>query len=114
MLLRFKPETKVEQLDTMLLRGILGLCFVFKETTGRNELTITSVNEGKHKPDSLHYKGKAVDLRCNDMPDEQVAAIVARFKYIYDAEYDLVWEGKDSPNEHLHLEHDPGNKNHEG
>jgi hypothetical protein len=67
------------------------------------ELVITSVCEGKHGPNSLHYSGKATDLRTRVFKSEAYineAASLIR-KRLTD-EYDVVVEAT-----HIHVEFDP-------
>jgi len=111
-LLRFKEDTIVKQLDTALFPGLIMLCGIMERILDINEIWITSVQDGKHKSQSLHNAGRALDIRCKIYPPEKVQAIVEEFKAFYDAEYDLIWESQGKPWEHLHLEYDPGNQNH--
>ena len=111
-LLRFKLGVLVEKLDTQLLPGLLALCHFMETILGVREVWITSVNDGVHKPGSLHAEGRAVDIRCKQYVASQVEQVVAEFKSFYDADYDLIWENRGLPNEHLHCEYDPENRNH--
>ena len=110
-LLRFKYGVVVGVLDTNLLPGLLSLCHFMETILGVHEITITSVNDGTHKPGSLHYSGQAIDIRSKIYPKPEVSRVVQEFKKLYDAEYDLIWENPGEPAEHLHLEFDPGNTN---
>lgn len=109
--LRFKDGVRVHTLDTQLLPGLLSLCQMMEEVLGLREVWITSVNEGVHKRLSLHYFGQAVDIRTKPYPRDKVQQVLDGFKRFYDREYDLIWENKNLPAEHFHLEFDPGNKN---
>lgn len=71
------------------------------------ECTITSINDGKHKAGSLHYKGKAADVRTKGHPQVAMQRIVKTAKALLDAEFDIVWEDVGLDNEHLHIEYDP-------
>jgi len=108
--LRFKPGTKVETLDTNLFAGLLALVHNLVTEFG-GEVVITSVNDGVHKIDSLHYVGRAVDIRCKYYDRARLSRVIAEFKRQYDEYYDLVWERPGTPGEHLHCEYDPGNRN---
>jgi len=106
-LLLFKPGVAVNRLDTSILPGLLRLCYFMETILGTSSVTVTSVNEGPHKSGSLHFVGKALDIRSKYYPPDKVAEVVAAFKAEYDREYDLLWENQGQPNEHLHLEFDP-------
>jgi len=116
LLLHFKPGTEVTLLDTNLLPGLLSLCHFMETILGITEGTVTSVNDGVHKVGSLHYVGRAIDIRSKIYPPALVSQVVQAFKKLYNTTehpYDLIWENPGQPGEHLHLEYDPGNKNHE-
>ena len=111
MTLRFKDGTVIKQLDPALLPGLVQLAMFVHEEIGVDELWITSVNDGQHKSGSLHYIGRAVDIRCKYFAGDQVERVIARFKALYDRDYDLLWESQGTMTEHLHLEFDPENQN---
>jgi hypothetical protein len=110
--LHFKPEVKLDGLDTSILPGFLALCHFMETILGLDTVTVTAALDGTHKVGSLHYVGRALDIRCKPYPPVKVSEVVQAFKKTYDAEYDLIWENPGTPNEHLHLEYDPGNQNH--
>lgn len=63
---------------------------------------ITSARDGEHKTDSLHYSGKAIDLRTRDM-DTGIARKVTRdIQNELGRDYDVILE-----HNHIHLEYDP-------
>lgn len=69
------------------------------------DLVITSAHDGEHKEGSLHYVGKAVDLRTHDLG---AAAKLNWFRLLGRAlnplGFDVILE-RDP--EHLHIEFDP-------
>lgn len=66
-------------------------------------MTITSIKDGRHRSDSLHYKGLAVDIRINDMGGlENVNKILQLAADFLGNEFDIVLES-----DHIHLEFDP-------
>lgn len=67
---------------------------------GLKSITITEGTGGKHSPKSLHYKGRALDVRSSDVPnrDQFLKALRAYFG----PDYDVVFEG-----DHFHIEFDP-------
>jgi hypothetical protein len=62
---------------------------------------ITSASDGVHGPNSLHYKGKALDLRTNNIPRHALPALHADLKTALGPQFDVVLES-----DHIHLEHD--------
>lgn len=107
----FKPGTKVNELDVNLLHGLLNLASIMETELDLSSITVTSVNDGVHKVGSLHYAGKAVDIRSKIYDRLKLGKVVERFKGLYDSDFDLIWESQGKDNEHLHLEYDPGNRN---
>ena len=64
---------------------------------------ITAGREGLHSKTSLHYKGRAIDIRINDIPDYvQVVAYRDAIKEALGSGYDVVLETT-----HIHIEWDP-------
>lgn len=63
---------------------------------------ITSGSDGKHGPNSLHYQGKALDLRTRHLTVEQIPLIHRELKIALGTQFDVVLEG-----DHLHIEFDP-------
>ena len=62
---------------------------------------ITSTNEGKHLPNSMHYRNKAIDLR---LPFDTVTHnkdFVTELKLRLGKDYDIIYE-----KDHIHLEWD--------
>lgn len=68
---------------------------------------VTSGVDGTHKSGSLHYSGAAFDLRIHNVPLDKRAPLYARLKAALGEDYDVLWEAKGTPNEHLHVEYNP-------
>lgn len=68
------------------------------------DLVITSGNDSKHMPGSLHYHGRACDYRIWGMSDEIVHDVVNLLKQKLGPDYDVVLE-----KDHIHCEYDPSN-----
>ncbi len=65
--------------------------------------TITSANDGKHLPNSYHYKNLAWDLRVWGLPNpKQVAAELSALLNIKEHDFDVIFAGN-----HIHIEYDP-------
>lgn len=68
---------------------------------------VTSCREGKHGPKSWHYKGRAIDLRTNDLPADVSLDIHLELRGELDHEFDILLESVGRANEHIHIEYDP-------
>ena len=105
-MLYFKPGAIFAKVHPKLLVGLIALAELF-ETQGIGELMITSGTDGVHMQGSFHGVGQAVDIRSKTIPPAKVECVVRLFRATNDADYDLLWEFRGLPNEHLHLEYDP-------
>ena len=72
---------------------------------GQYDCVITSGSDGKHGPNSLHYSGKALDLRTRHLHGQAVQQIVDRLKEALGEQFDVVPEA-----DHVHLEFQPKSK----
>lgn len=84
----------------MVLAYVIALD-VYREKVG-TVCVITSASDGKHGPNSLHYKGKALDFRTNNLRGPQVHPIYLALKEALGAQFDVVLE-----DDHIHCEFDP-------
>jgi hypothetical protein len=96
------------------LRGIhpvWGIVFpiIFAAFRDNNaQCIVTSANDSTHGANSLHYKGKALDLRTKHIRDESTKlAIIKRITHDLGPQFDVVYESAGRDNEHVHLEFDP-------
>jgi len=74
---------------------------VFLRHAGREGI-ITSGNDGQHMLNSLHYKGRAIDLRTKDLSERTIKAILDDLCKMLGPNYDVLFETT-----HIHLEFDP-------
>ena len=70
---------------------------------------VTSALDGVHGRRSLHYVGRAVDIRANTMSPEMGERFANTIRSSLARDFDVVWEHdpKDPMNRHIHVEHDP-------
>lgn len=72
------------------------------DVIGRDAI-ITSGTDGKHKVNSLHYKGLAIDLRVFDLTKLQRKQLTEELRQeLGDKNWDIVLEP-----DHIHAEYDP-------
>ena len=69
---------------------------------GQYDCVITSANDSKHGPNSLHYKGQALDLRTRHLNGQGLQAVYHKLKESLGEQFDVVLEA-----DHIHLEYDP-------
>jgi hypothetical protein len=65
------------------------------------ELVITSVMDGKHSKNSLHYKGYAFDCRIWYFDKNELPVVIEEIKKRLTKEFDVVLE-----KDHIHIEYD--------
>lgn len=72
------------------------------------ELWITAGIDGKHKENSKHYSGNALDLRSKAFPSVALKQKFAReLSKRLGPDYQVILEDLNGPNEHIHAEYDP-------
>ena len=72
---------------------------------GQYDCVITSANDSKHGPNSLHYKGQALDLRTRHLNGQGLQAVYLKLKESLGEQFDVVLES-----DHIHVEWDPKDK----
>lgn len=75
---------------------------VSRSVAGR-EMTVTSLLDGVHMKNSLHYSGNAFDMRVYIYTEEQIKLIVELLKSKLGKNYDVLFEN----NDHIHVEYQP-------
>lgn len=102
--MKLKPGVKL----TGVSPEIAFAAVIVNSVVGQYEaVVVTSVCDGKHSTNSLHYKGKAMDVRANTIPDGYLDEILRGLKESLGPEFDVLLESRGSDNVHFHIEHDP-------
>ena len=65
------------------------------------DLQITSIREGTHRVDSLHYEGDAIDIRPQGVTKEEIKRSLTALEIQYGGRFDVVVHST-----HIHIEYD--------
>lgn len=104
-MISLKPGTKLTNLQPQIVLAVTVAEHIWWNAA-QTTLVITSVNDGKHKDDSFHYRGAAADLRIKTMPVKLRAQAVQQLRSALGAQFDVLHEGIGTDNEHVHLEYE--------
>ena len=100
--MKLKPGVSVLDIQPELVLALIIINSIYQKHG--LELVITSVSDGKHMQNSLHYAGEAADLRIT--PDSNLnKKLLEEIRSALDAEFDVILEPS-----HLHVEYDPDPK----
>ena len=98
---------KIGALHPKMERAIVTVAQVAKKL-GLPQPVITSGNDSKHMDGSLHYKGRALDFRGNNIKIAVGHSIRDAVAQKLGADYDVAFEVfMNAANNHLHVEYDP-------
>lgn len=98
-----KNGVKVKGIKPECVMGILFAESLWKLSLGTNDpIVITSITDGKHSDNSLHYKGLGFDIRTKFLTSAQKSIFFDALKKNMDLEFDIVMEDS-----HVHVEYDP-------
>lgn len=104
----FKDSSvKANRIHPEIFRALYDVARCY-ESAGAKSVTITSLNDAQHRPGSLHYIGRAVDVRTHDLPfngagKRNLRDAIARY---LGPGFDVILEDLGGPREHLHVEYD--------
>ncbi|MDA8018650.1 MAG: hypothetical protein MPN21_14510 [Thermoanaerobaculia bacterium] len=106
--IRLKPGVKLDCLSTQILLAILVASQAY-QALGARSLTVTSVCDGEHSEASLHWIGHACDLRTKNLEasDEEKAQLARTIAERLGNDFDVLFEGAGTPQEHIHIEYQP-------
>lgn len=101
------PSVKANRIAPEIFHAIAVASDVW-DTYGCDHLIVTGLCDGAHRVNSLHYIGRAVDLRTHNL------AGIAERKNARDLlagrlgrDFDVLYENPGQANEHIHVEYDP-------
>jgi hypothetical protein len=96
-----KPGVSLSVLQPQILLAVIVVESIWR-AYGHKSLVLTSVADGVHRSDSLHYVGNAIDIRTRDLPRSRQELLRTLISQALGAEFDVVLES-----DHLHIEFDP-------
>lgn len=97
----FKNGVDARGLYPITLLGMFVAEQVFTECSQR--FTITSLRDGTHHPNSLHYKGLAFDIRIFDLRNVSAHKMALKLKDRLPSGFQIALES-----DHIHVEFDDG------
>ena len=97
-----KSGVDLTDMSTAIIDIFDDIATVWQEHAPGITPTITAGRDGKHRTDSKHYTGEAIDLRTRDLTQSQIRAIRDALSAAIGSSYDVVIEPT-----HLHVEYDP-------
>ena len=104
MTLHFKPEVRMAPgLAAAVLIRIIAELF---ERHGV-DVWLTSANDGTHKEGSFHYRDLAWDFRTHHLQPLVKAEVIANLRQRLAPQFQVLFEGEGSANEHLHVQYNP-------
>lgn len=102
MALELKPGASLNGLDPIVyLYGLPIIDAIHRVVAGRDAI-ITAGTDGKHMVGSLHYRGRAVDLRTHDLTPAKRTELRDALARGLGRGWDVVIEPT-----HIHVEYDP-------
>lgn len=103
-----KGGVRLDELTPQIVLGITNFAFILQSLD--IDTVVTSCKDSKHSRRSLHYTGRAVDLRSRTLTEDQKDFVLDKMwkSMAQDVgNYDFLLEHRNQPNEHFHLEYDP-------
>ena len=97
---QIKPGVNLEGIQPQLVMAAQVADEVY--TSNGFALTITSANDSQHMEGSLHYQGRALDLRTRDLPEGMAATLAGEIRSRLGNQFDVILEA-----DHIHIEYDP-------
>lgn len=96
--MRIKPGVKMQGVSPELVLGLTVAESIYRERS--YDLTVTSLLDGEHSKNSLHYSGNAADLRIWQVSNP--AALAQELQDALGDDWDVVAERT-----HIHVEYQP-------
>jgi conjugal transfer mating pair stabilization protein TraG len=106
-IVKLKTGVRLDRIHAATVVGLQILVQIFS-SMGIPELVITSAQDStEHKEGSLHYVGKALDIRSKALEPAQKRSILVAFNAAAGENFDFILEAEGLSREHFHMEVDP-------
>lgn len=102
-MISLKPGVKLRDLAPQIVLAIQAAEHIYWNAA-QTAVVVTSGNDSQHKDGSLHYTGRAADLRIKTVPEKLRERVVRQLRDALGGEFDVLWEGRGTENEHVHVE----------
>lgn len=108
-LIRVKPGANVTNISGNISIAYPMIDSAVQTNSSHSEGVITSGNDSRHMNGSRHYTNDAIDVRGNNVTDEQMQDIADDIQDELGPDYDVEAEfyPDDPTNDHIHIEYDP-------
>ena len=97
----FKHSARFSGMHIRILSILDDIDDIYLGVTGKEPI-ITSANDGQHMTKSLHYVGRAIDLRTRNLSLSEQRVVLRELKLRLGNAFDIILEP-----DHIHLEFDP-------
>ena len=105
-MIRWRDTCRFDALHPALILALLRADAIFASYS--QDCWVTSINDSTHMLGSLHYQGRAVDLRVHHLPDEAARVTVTNtLRSALGPQFTVLYEAPGTPNSHIHVELDP-------
>lgn len=104
--MKLKLGVKLKDLSPQMVLAAVIINNIYQALDPKASCTITSANDSKHMRKSLHYSGNALDFRTHDFKGDKSTLLKEALTNLGE-DFDVVFEGVGTPQEHLHVEYQP-------
>ena len=108
-LIQVKPGANTSNISPNISKHYPAIDSAVSNNSSHNEAVITSGNDSRHKQNSKHYSDEAIDVRGNNVTDQQMKDIADEIQKNLGPDYDVIPEyfPENPLNDHIHIEYDP-------